>query len=73
MATFTLIEINNDHLNELDDNDGVTVGSVLAAICRNIDNAPQLLEHYNLRRSVRVVCQLGNSLPLSKLEDAGVL
>lgn len=56
MAMYTLIEINGDHLSDLDTPE---LGNVLAAIVRNTFNAPALLDEHDLYRVIRVVRQSG--------------
>ena len=58
MAMFTLIEINGDHLSDIDI-DKEVFGAVLAAVVRNPSNA-DLLEQYGFHKAVRVVRQSGN-------------
>jgi hypothetical protein len=58
MAMFTLLEINNDHLSDLEVD---PLGRLLAAIVRNQSNV-DLLEAYGLHRAVRFIGQSGESV-----------
>ena len=60
MAMFTLIEINGDHLGDLESGnpDSKMLGEVLAAVVRNPFNA-FLLEAHGFGRVIRVVKQTG--------------
>jgi hypothetical protein len=55
---FTLIEINGDHLSDLE-RTTPEVGEAIAAIVRNTYNAPRVLEEFDLYRAIRVVGQSG--------------
>ena len=62
MATFTIIEINGDHISDLEGDDPNSFGSVLAAVVRNPSNAV-FLERCGYHRAIRVVRQQGNPEP----------
>jgi hypothetical protein len=67
MATFTILEINNDHLADLVDGDEEDpknyLAGVLQAISRNPEgNGQRMIESCELHRVLRVICQNGNPI-----------
>jgi len=58
MAMYTIIEINNDHLNEIAGNPNV--GVCIARICRAPTYARRIREDYSIPNVIRVVGQTGD-------------